>query len=285
VETVTVVERSICDIHRPLCEIEADLVGALRTLRCRFAEYDELLSKRGEQIVPGLVRRSIPPIRKVIECRIRRWGWEKYLGSDGEVRAKESFDAHFQQKRVPLLNAARSRAEMPRGRLHEDIEKLAREAEALGIKASLEPGACNRPALVALHDDWKNSSALGAKAPKIELRHRRFLERAYAYYKEQIGEAVARAEILPACRVQTGTEDNETPGAIPDLVTLDQAAAAVRKSKRTLERYKTTGAFPLPAVEGGGGRADLWDWKVIRPWLENEFHIKLPETFPANRKI
>jgi hypothetical protein len=65
---------------------------------------------------------------------------------------------------------------------------------------------------------------------------------------------------------------------------LNQAAGIVHRSKRTLERYKTTGKLPAPAVEGGGGKPDFYDWKVMRPWLESEFGIKLPEVFPANRR-
>ena len=70
----------------------------------------------------------------------------------------------------------------------------------------------------------------------------------------------------------------------PDLVTLNQAAGLVHKSKRTLERYKTVGKLPAPAVEGGGGKADLYDWKVLGPWLESKFGIRQPKVFPANRR-
>jgi hypothetical protein len=68
------------------------------------------------------------------------------------------------------------------------------------------------------------------------------------------------------------------------LVTLDQAAAVVHRSKRTLERYKTDGKLPVPTFEGGGGRADFWDWETIRPRLEEIFGIKLPNRFPASRQ-
>jgi hypothetical protein len=83
-----------------------------------------------------------------------------------------------------------------------------------------------------------------------------------------------------------GAAESKSPPPVepPDLVTLNQAAAIVHTSKRTLERYKTKGKLPAPAVEGGGGKADRYDWKTMRPWLESEFGIKLPETFPANRR-
>lgn len=70
----------------------------------------------------------------------------------------------------------------------------------------------------------------------------------------------------------------------PDLVTLNQAAAIVNASKRTLERHKTKGELPDPAVEGGAGKAARYDWKVMRPWLESKFAMKLPEHFPGNRR-
>jgi hypothetical protein len=69
---------------------------------------------------------------------------------------------------------------------------------------------------------------------------------------------------------------------LPDLVDLDQAAAAVHTSKRTLERHKTEGTLPEPVVEGGGGKPALYDWKIMRPWLMKTFGVVLPERFPAN---
>lgn len=78
--------------------------------------------------------------------------------------------------------------------------------------------------------------------------------------------------------------DTEEPATRrPDLVTLDQAAAIVNMSKRTLERYKTKGALPSPAVEGGGGKADRYDWTTMRAWLIETFKIDLPEKFPRPR--
>jgi hypothetical protein len=62
---------------------------------------------------------------------------------------------------------------------------------------------------------------------------------------------------------------------VPDYVTLFQAAKMVKKTKRTLERYKTKGSLPAPVVEGGGGRADLYDWAVMRPWLADTFGFDL----------
>lgn len=63
------------------------------------------------------------------------------------------------------------------------------------------------------------------------------------------------------------------------LITLDQAAALVQRSKRTLERYKKK--LPPPRVKGGGGRPTEWSYADIRLWLEKEFGRRLPAQFPA----
>jgi hypothetical protein len=54
----------------------------------------------------------------------------------------------------------------------------------------------------------------------------------------------------------------------PDLVTLNQAAWMVHRTKRTLETWKAKGELPAPEVDGGGGgNADYWHGKVLRPAL------------------
>jgi hypothetical protein len=79
-----------------------------------------------------------------------------------------------------------------------------------------------------------------------------------------------------------GESTSNSAPASSDLVTLNQAAALAHQSKRTLERCKAKGTLPEAAVKGGDGRADLWDWRTFRPWLEKKFGRKLPHTFPAN---
>ena len=72
-------------------------------------------------------------------------------------------------------------------------------------------------------------------------------------------EAVAGSDGSPReNRKAAGADASEPPSPapdeLPDLVTLNQAAGMVHRDKRTLERYKTKGELPAPAVEGGGGR-------------------------------
>ena len=59
---------------------------------------------------------------------------------------------------------------------------------------------------------------------------------------------------MPAGGIEvTGTGVTvDPPPQLPDLVTLDQTAAAVHRKKPTLEKYKRRSNFPSPTVEGAG---------------------------------
>jgi hypothetical protein len=76
----------------------------------------------------------------------------------------------------------------------------------------------------------------------------------------------------------------ESPRAEPrdpfqQYVTLDQCAAVVRRSKRTLDKYRDK--MPPAAIEGGGGKASYWLWSDMRPWLQVRYGLTLPATYPG----
>jgi len=84
-------------------------------------------------------------------------------------------------------------------------------------------------------------------------------------------------------------ELREEPGDAPQYITLDRAAALVKRSKRTLEKYKNRRGrkrLPMPAIKGMRGQADEWDYGVLKPWLEETFGPtrKLPDRLPSWRK-
>ncbi len=74
----------------------------------------------------------------------------------------------------------------------------------------------------------------------------------------------------------TNGQDIEAPAGLPDLVTLDQAAALVNRSARTLERYKKRG-LPRPFVLGGGGKPHEYPLNEMREWLQKTFKRPIPE--------
>jgi hypothetical protein len=75
-----------------------------------------------------------------------------------------------------------------------------------------------------------------------------------------------------------GEASAATAGQGPDYIDLDQAAALVNRSKRTLERRLSQ--MPPPAVQGTGGKKSEWLYCDLRPWLEKEFEKKLPDRPP-----
>lgn len=79
-------------------------------------------------------------------------------------------------------------------------------------------------------------------------------------------------------------------GAVPNAdvechVTMLQMAAIVNRNKRTIERLAAQDDFPLPAVEGGGGKPHEWKWTDVRPILVSRFGRDLPEIFPADQFV
>lgn len=80
-----------------------------------------------------------------------------------------------------------------------------------------------------------------------------------------------------------GSERHDDTGR--QYVTLDQAAASVGRSKRTLEKLRNRKKNPMPDPDicGGGGKPNEWLWAIIRPWLEKEYGRTLPAVFPATR--
>lgn len=70
------------------------------------------------------------------------------------------------------------------------------------------------------------------------------------------------------------------PEAVEQLLTLDQLAAIVHRSKFTLRHYFERG-MPRPRVLGMRGRPHLWAWTEVRPWLETTFGQALPERYPG----
>jgi hypothetical protein len=63
------------------------------------------------------------------------------------------------------------------------------------------------------------------------------------------------------------------------LVTLDQCAALIHKSKSRL--YKLRAKLPDPAVSIGGGHANLYRWGEMRAALMRVYGITLPQRFPT----
>jgi hypothetical protein len=88
-------------------------------------------------------------------------------------------------------------------------------------------------------------------------------------------------QVRPVAQPPSSSTTAETAGRkmeIPCLVTLRQVAPLVGRSKRTLENYVKE--MPPARVAGKTGSTHCWDWRELRPWLEDTFNVTLPERFP-----
>jgi hypothetical protein len=63
---------------------------------------------------------------------------------------------------------------------------------------------------------------------------------------------------------------------------MDQAAALVSRSKKTLERELSEEKMPAPDVEGGGGKPHEWLYAKLKPWLEQNYSRILPDRPPSS---
>lgn len=75
----------------------------------------------------------------------------------------------------------------------------------------------------------------------------------------------------------------KAPSLDDQMVTLDQAAAISKRSKRTLEKDIKHGRLPRADNLGGGGKASYWYWHRLRPELQKLTAVRLPEVYPDGR--
>jgi hypothetical protein len=213
---------------------------------------------------------------KIIRECLRRLLWRIGLRDDDGIGAQSGFH--------PSLGGL---GELPEGGL-EELPRLNEAVDELDkvVNAALLPGGptpSDPAALADLIAKVKENLSLGDR-----LGWGTWENGTLARYRneQRLLELDARLREMLGQTPETPVEGEDPPPdhhhELPDLVMLDQAAASVHTSKRTLERYKTEGTLPDPVREGGGGKPALYDWKVMRPWLENVFGVKLPERFPGN---
>ncbi len=83
---------------------------------------------------------------------------------------------------------------------------------------------------------------------------------------------------LPDVRLATRGKNppDNASDELPEVVTLDQAAALVNRMADGLRHYRKRG-MPKPFVRGTKGKPNEYLWSEMRPWLETTFDRKIPE--------
>jgi len=90
---------------------------------------------------------------------------------------------------------------------------------------------------------------------------------------QSVGQSLREPRERTTSKIGQAIED--LAEAVPDYVTLQEAAERCHTSKRTLEDWKADGKLPLPAVEHIGRRPARWIWNDLRPHLENLTGLQL----------
>jgi hypothetical protein len=209
---------------------------------------------------------------------------KKTIESLGKEGILEEFASHYptlpsdlrQENCVSFHQLALKRAESRFRR----VVNAADEIDRGGPKGILAPGLAKK--LLAniadipidaqqIEENWNAVIRAACKGISADL----------AKISTQLEDECVRTERAAAGRKGTTPAEASHAANVESLVTLQQAAAMVSRSKKTLERCKRN--MPMPKVSGGGGKPDEWEWAELRPWLEERFDRKLPERFPADK--
>jgi len=169
------------------------------------------------------------------------------------------------------------RSSLPVERVPEAERAIASIASAFGLLA--EPCVPEPHSIGFLHDGSAQPRLAYSTLPSHHANRREFDALAHETRRqlEALRQWGALLRTAPA-----------VPGGPPvQYVTLDQVAAIVNRSKRTLEKLigRKKNPFPDSDVPGGGGKANEWNWAKLRAWLEAEYRKQLPPTFPSRSMV
>ena len=251
---------------------------------------------------PHKTGRALSVIVEGFDRITREWGWDRLAEAEPtrSAHAKERRDRFEREVMYPIYEAALSARPGYHGlACPGDVDRDADTGTRLGLRPTMNPEEGRERYLTVQQEGWQ-ARRFGDCYPKVEEETYLALCKAFNLIDAALAEIEAMERGLKAEPLEVSVPSESTAfgktqpdfegkmiapkiaeNAWEDLVTLDQAAAMVHKSKRTLERYKTRGKLPAPTVEGGGGKADLFAWKTIRPWLTETFNIQLPDEYPG----
>ncbi|WP_164103543.1 hypothetical protein [Candidatus Laterigemmans baculatus] len=156
-------------------------------------------------------------------------------------------------------------------------------SEALGLSGLQDEGnrSCSHPeeplSLISIDEETGSPTADDGKAGALS-------EKAQVQLPDSEPQDSESASNSSNDEPNHAVADIEHREPVPsDLVRLSEAAGMVQREKRTLERWQQKDdTFPLPVIQGGGGKPSFWSWAEIRPCLERHANRSLPERFPSH---
>jgi hypothetical protein len=138
--------------------------------------------------------------------------------------------------------------------------------------------------LVTQVNDWQGYSAIrGGRTEKDQRRASMAMKGRVQSEKAMRSAFDAFLDLFRNLRNQVLQHYDEVMTSQDDLrvlVTLDQIAATVHRSKQTLERHKKE--MPPPAYKPRkSGEAARWLWSEVRPWLVERYGPLVPIKYPG----
>ncbi len=260
-----------------------------------IALADALATIGRDEQVGRRAARALEALRGWFDDLLDRWGWRWILGPDRESYMAGRRAAFRQEIERPLLEAALSWAVGGRGLdFPVAVDQWADEAEGRGYEPTITPEQA-REGIVELEHRRRTALLFGAVRPTCNGEDLDTLRRA----ARQLAVAWDSDDPVVTSLVASGISQQDEPAQSPParvseaesptdqssgLVTLDQAAGIVNRSKRALENYKGRKSMPKPHIVGGGGKPHFYAWSEMRPWLAKTFGMpNLPEQFPRFR--
>ncbi len=168
----------------------------------------------------------------------------------------------------------------------EAIQSLRREG-LLHLARTLEEMLQGHKAMVAAaeHAYANTRPAMADDAAETHARATTAVEGMLMTLEAAAVEAPTQLPDGPQPPASTGTAaaslPPDGPGGVPQMVTLQQMAAIVNRSKAAVEKIKSK--LGAPHGRARNGQAHEWPWAMVRPVLSAQFGRELPEVWPADR--
>ncbi|APW58787.1 hypothetical protein [Paludisphaera borealis] len=173
---------------QPLCQIEGGLASNGHWLNHFYLEYKDRLSQLPAHPFSIGLRREIDRLPDMVGRRFQNWGWTYALTTDGLQEIRDRLKAHREATYFPLLDAAFSWRLGINVAKHDGADKLADEAEMLGIKPTMTAEEGEK-VIWDRHRIWFVTPALAEKAPILSLEE-------HAQLVEVVDELVRQFRLL-----------------------------------------------------------------------------------------
>jgi hypothetical protein len=156
---------------KPAYQVEARIARTALAVLTVSDRIKLLGTEAGRRLMPREVERAMTRLGSIVRAHLLQWGWLYILVPEGDALISERVEAFQQQRYLPLLRAALAWRSMDGVRDHSRADRLADEAESLGLEPlELPPGTSPEAAeelTLRMHREWAGTPALGPDLPTV----------------------------------------------------------------------------------------------------------------------